>query len=104
MTENDDWFDADESEAIEYIRSILPESLNEKIKDTQIEFVIEEMYVFFDKQGVFEKDDNEVIDVNEDEITEYIFDQLKEEPDFSQFSKDDLRLIINAELDYCNFL
>ena len=100
----DEWLEIDDSDAIQNIRKKLPKELLESITDEEIEEVIDCIHDFFLENGFLEEEsDEKMVKFNEDELFEYVLQMLTKDTK-EKISNDHIKLMINAELDYSDFL
>ena len=100
----DEWLDIDDSDAIQNIREKLPKELLGLITDEEIEEVIDCIHDFFLENGFLEEESSgEIVEFDEDELFEYVLQKLTKKTK-EKISDSHIKLMINAELDYSDFL
>jgi hypothetical protein len=99
MSKNDDLLVFDEDEAVKYILKSLPAEYKDKIKDTDIEYVLDVMVDFYESNGFIEEDSAEEANIDEEDMFEYIFKVMKKEKAV-ELSSDELQLILDGEFEY----
>lgn len=88
----------DDRLTVEYIQSYLPQDLKDK-------FTEEELYYFIDVIGEYYVDllekhsGEEDIDIDVEEVAEYVARQAKKDK-MGDFSPEDLRWVVDGELEY----
>lgn len=88
----------DDRKTVEYIQNYLPQELKDK-------FTEEELYYFIDVIGEYYSDlldkhpDDEEIDIDVEEVAEYIAKQAKKDK-MGEFDPEDLRWVVDGELEY----
>ncbi len=104
MQPNDDWLKYDETKAIKYIRNYIPQELQERISDNDIDTIIEMMYNFYEEKGILDEgSDDDIVDIDVDELLEHI-NKYPERKLLKHLTLDDIELIVQGELVYCESL
>lgn len=95
----------DESEAVKFIQSHLPEEMKGKFSDDEINYVIDILYEYYEERGLFldNVDVDSQVNISEDELIEYVMKHVRKENVVS-LAEDQLSAIIQGELDYCETL
>ncbi|MCL1943519.1 MAG: hypothetical protein FWF54_08260 [Candidatus Azobacteroides sp.] len=101
MQNQDEWLEYDEIGAAKYIRNSLPEELQKNVDNEHIYTIIDLIYDFYDETGILEGDDNEEIEIDVEELVNYIF-QKREQLKFNHLSISEVELIVIGELNYCD--
>lgn len=100
----DKWLNIDDSDAIFNIRKQLPEELAQQLTDEEIEEVIDGIHDYLFEHGLLEEDsEDEAIEIDVDELAGHVSHKLKTETK-EKITDSLLKLIIQAELDYSDFL
>lgn len=101
MSEENDFL-YDDSEAVQFIKSNLPEQVKQKFKDDDIQYIIDLIYDFYDSKGFMDgDDDNKEIDINEDELVAYVVKNALSDG-IGKYEADDVTSIVQGELAYCD--
>ena len=108
MQNQDDWLKYDELDAVRYIKNQLPKDVLKNVSDENICDIIELMYDFYEEKGYLyevdeEIDENEEVEIDVSEMIAYIFERPESEA-FRHLTPDDIELIMQGELDYCDSL
>lgn len=92
----------DEDDAVKFIQNYLPQELKGKFSDDEINYIIDIIYEFYEDKGLLNESssDDEIIDINEDELTEFVLKNTKKDK-LKEFSADEITFIIQGELAYC---
>lgn len=92
----------DEDDAVKYIQNYLPQELKGKFSNDEINYIIDIIYEFYEDKGLLDENssDDEVIDIDEDELTEFVLKNTKKDK-LKDFSADEVTFIIQGELAYC---
>lgn len=92
----------DEDDAVKYIQNYLPQELKGKFSNDEINYIIDIIYEFYEEKGLLDESssDDEVIDIDEDELTEFVLKNTKKDK-LKDFSADEITFIIQGELAYC---
>ena len=90
---------AEDANVVSYIQEHLPAKLKNKFSDEQLYYIIDVIAEYYAEKGIFDNDDDGYVDVNIDEVAEYVAQKAKKEK-FGSFSADDLIAVVEAELDF----
>jgi len=96
----------DDNESIKFIKSHLPESIRDKYDDDDIIYIVDLIYDFYDSKGFmdededYSEDDEDSINFDEDELVDYVKTNALADG-LGAYEADDIALIVQAELDYC---
>ena len=102
MTEKDD-FIYDEEDSVKFIQNYLPQELNGKFSNDDINYIVDLIYEFYDSKGYMNMDmeDNEEVDIDEEELVQFVIkNALKDK--VGKFSEDEITFIVQGELAYCD--
>lgn len=99
MSEQED-FVYDDEDAMRYIRNYLPQELKEKFSDDDIYYVLDLIYEYYESNGLFDDDADDIVDIDEEEVIEFVAKNAKRDG-FTQFEGDDILFIIQGEFEYC---
>ena len=78
-TQEDDLLVYDEDDAVKYILDFLPAEAKKRVGETEIEYVLDVIYDFYDEKGYVEEDSTEEANIDEEEMFEYIVKASKKE-------------------------
>jgi hypothetical protein len=96
----------DDNESVRFIKNHLPEPVKSKYNDDDIIYIVDLIYDFYDSKGFMDEevDENEEddvsIDFDEDELIAFVIKNASEDG-VGKFEADDIALIVQAELEYC---
>ncbi|MBQ7056715.1 MAG: hypothetical protein IJM84_02050 [Bacteroidaceae bacterium] len=90
---------AEDANVVSYIQDHLPAELNDKFSDEQLYYIIDVIAEYYAEKGIFDNDEDGYVDVNIDEVAEYVAQKAQKE-NFCTFSSDDLVAVVEAELDF----
>lgn len=64
----------DEDDSLRFIRENLPEEMLDEFSDDEINYIVDLVYDFYEEKGFLDEneDDDSEIEINEDELLEYI--------------------------------
>jgi hypothetical protein len=103
MSDNIDFL-YDDDEAIKFIRNTLSEDTNKKFSDDDLNYIVDLIYDFYNTKGFFDEDDDDAdIEINEDELIAYVVKNALSDK-VGKFDADDVTLIIQGEIGYCDSL
>lgn len=96
--EEDDILVYDEDEAVKYILANLPDTFSGKLEETQVEYVLDVIYDFYDEQGLVDEDTTEEASIDEEEMFKYIRKCAKK--DKMELTDEDIQVILDGEFNY----
>lgn len=96
--QDDDLLVYDEDDAVKYILDFLPDDTKKRVGETEIEYVLDVIYDFYDEKGYVEEDSAEEASIDEEEMFEYILKASKK--DKIDLTEDDVAQILNGEYEY----
>lgn len=94
--------DAEEdAQAIEYIKTHIPQELQEKFSDDILYYFLDVVIEYYAESGILDKpaDKDGYIDIDEQAIANYLANKAKKE-NIGDFSADDLLFVVQAQLDF----
>ncbi len=101
MSDKNDSIEYDEDDAVKYIQKYLPQEMNGKFSDEDINYIIDIVYDFYESKGLMDEiDEDTTIDIDEDEMIQYILKYTKKDK-VNNFSEEDIAIIVQGELAYC---
>lgn len=102
MSDNKDLIQYDEDDAVKFIQNYLPQEIKGKYSNDDINYVIDIIYDFYDEKGFMDDDtdENTVVDIDEDEMIEYVLKYTKKDK-INNFESEDISFIIQGEMAYC---
>ena len=102
--ENELQFEYDDDAAIAFIRNYLPLEVKEKFSDDELNYIIDLIYEYYENEGYLDEDDEDKeIEIDEDELTEFVIKQAKKDK-IGKFEAEDIIFIVQGELAYCDSL
>lgn len=104
MDTQDD-FIYDDVESMKFIKNYLPQELKEKFSDDDIYYIVDLIYDFYNSKGFMDEngDDDSEIEIDEEELTSYVIKNAKKDG-VGKFLPEEIRFIIQGELEYCDSL
>jgi len=93
-----------EDEAVKFILNHLPAEIKEKVKNDDIEYILDVIYDFYNERGYLDEEDeesDEIVDIAENEIFEYIMNQVSIDQKSEQFTEPVVSAILDGEYEYC---
>jgi len=93
----------DDNDAVQFIKNHLPEDVRQKYNDDDINYIIDLIYEFYESKGFMDEDvKDETVDVefDEDELIAFVKKNASSDG-VGDFKADDIALIVEAELEYC---
>ena len=93
----------DDNESVQFIKKRIPDELKQKFNDDDIFYIVDLIYDFYDSKGLMDGDDDDddtSIDLDEDELIDYVVHNAITDG-VSKYKAEDIAIIVEAELDYC---
>ena len=105
MTNNKAPLDYDEEEAVKFIQKGLPEEMQGKFSNDEINYIIDVVYDFYEEKGFLdeEADNDSIVEIDEEELLSYVLKAIKKDK-IKPFTEDEVINIVQGELDYCDSL
>ncbi len=97
-TQEDDLLTYDEDDAVKYILDFLPDDIKKRVGETEIEYVLDVIYDFYDEKGYVEEDSTEEASIDEEEMFNYIVKASKK--DKIDLTEEDVTFILSGEYEY----
>lgn len=98
-TNNDDLLVFDEDEAVKFILKNLPEEFKGKIKDTDVEYVLDVMVDYYEKNDFMVEDSVEEANIDEEAMFEFIYKMIVKEK-IVDLTGEGLQAILDGEFEY----
>ncbi|EGJ70890.1 hypothetical protein Bcop_0672 [Bacteroides coprosuis DSM 18011] len=97
--------DLDDEKTVEFIKNYLPQDLKEKFSDDQIYYFLDLIDEYYMESGVLDSstDSDGFIDIDLDEIVEYVIKESKKD-DMGEFDPEDILFVVQGEMEYGNSL
>lgn len=99
MSQNNDFFSFDDDKAVEFIRPRLPQEIQDKYNDNEIIYIGDIVYDFYEKKGFFEENNNDEVDLDVDELIDFVRACLKKDT-YAEYDDADIEFLVRGELDY----
>lgn len=105
MSNQNDDFLYDDDEAVRFIQNYLPQDLKGKFSNDDILYILDLVYEYYETNGLFddEDDDDKEIEIDEDEVVEYVIKNLKRDK-IGRFEPEEVIFIVQGEMEYCDSL
>ncbi len=98
MKKEDDDLIYDEDEAVAYILRFLKDNDQTRIREDEVDYVLDVIYDFYDEKGYIEEDSAEEASIDEEEMYEYIRKAARK--DKIEISDEEIQLILQGEYEY----
>ncbi|GHT33813.1 hypothetical protein FACS189434_08890 [Bacteroidia bacterium] len=98
-TDNEELIYDDEA-AVKFILNHLPKEHKAKIDEDDVDYVLDVVYEFYEKNGWLDEDSPEEVEVDEDEVFEYVLKCAKED-DMKKLDEIAIQYILDGEFEYC---
>ena len=103
MSEENKVLEYDEDDSLKFIQQHLPEEMKGEFSDDEINYIVDLVYEFYEEKGFLDESDESEIEIDEDELLEYIFENAQED-DIRDYSDERIEAIVAGELAYCDTL
>ncbi len=103
MSQDNNYLPFDDDKAVEFIRPRLPQEIQEKYSDNDIIYIGDIVYDFYEQKGFFDVGNDEDVDLDVDELIDFVRKCLKKDKE-AQFDDADIELLVRGELDYEEYL
>ena len=93
-----------EDEAVKFILNHLPAEIKKKIKEGDIEYILDLIYDFYTENGYLDEEDeesDEIVDIAENEIFDFIINQVSIDQRSEKFTEAVVDAILDGEYEYC---
>lgn len=91
----------DDEEAVRFIQSHIPQEIQGKYTDDDVVLITDLVVEYYERNGWLEADADEEIDIDVEDIVNYISAQCKKDKDCHfDTNPESIRWIVEAELDY----
>lgn len=92
-------FDFDDSEAIRFILNRLAPEARAKITDNDVQYVLDLICDYYDKNNLFDDSDDNDAAIAEDDMHNYIWSMMRKER-VSHLTEDEMQEILDGEFEY----
>ncbi|MGI6573642.1 MAG: hypothetical protein ACOX19_09630 [Fermentimonas sp.] len=103
MSEEKKVLEYDEDESLQFIQDCLPPGMQGEFSDDEINYIVDLIYEFYEVKGFLDEDDDAEVEIDEDELLEYIFDNAREDG-IREYTDEQIEAIVAGELAYCDTL
>ena len=98
-TDNDELI-YDDDEAIKFILNNLPQEHKSKIDEDDVNYVLDVVYEYYEKNGYFDENSSEEVEVDEDELFEFVLKCAREDK-MKKLDEIAIQYILDGEFKYC---
>jgi len=91
----------DEEEAVKFILNHLPAEIKKKVKNDDVEYILDVIYDYYDEKGYLDEENEEIVDIIENEIFDYVINRVANDKKSEQFTEDVVTAILDGEYEYC---
>jgi len=102
--DKDEDFLYDDNESVKFIKNHIPESVRDKYNDDDIVYIVDLIYDYYDSKGFmddnFNESEDDSIDFDEYELVAYVIKNASSDGQ-GDYTAEDVAIIVQAELDYC---
>lgn len=103
MSEDKTIMEYDEDESVKFIQKSLPEEMQNKFSDDEVNYIVDLVYEFYEEKGFLDEDDDKDIEIDEDELLDYVIKNARKDK-VRDFSDEEVEAIVAGELTYCETL
>lgn len=103
MSEEKVIMEYDEDESVKFIQKHLPEEMQNKFSDDEINYIVDLVYEFYEEKGFLEEDDDNDIEIDEDELLDYVIKNARKD-EIRDYTDEQIEAIVAGELAYCDSL
>ena len=89
----------DDDAAISFILNYLPDNLKTVFDDDDIQYLLDVIYDFYDSKGYLDEDVVEEVDIDEEELFNYVLKCAKKDK-IANFSPENVQILLDAEYEY----
>lgn len=97
--------DADDEKTIEFIKNYLPQELKGKFSDDELYYFLDVMVDYYPTSGCLDAqpDADGYINIDQDEIVDYIIREAKKD-EMGEYASEDILWVVQGEMEYGNSL
>jgi hypothetical protein len=99
MATNEELF-YDDDDAVKFIIKNFPAEVKGKYDEDDINYVLDVVYEFYEKKGYLDEDSAEEVEVDEEEVLEFVLKCAKED-DMKKLDETAIKYILDGEFEYC---
>jgi len=103
MSEEKKVLEYDEDDSLKFIQEHLPEEMQHEFSDDEINYIVDLVYEFYEEKGFLDEGDDTEIEIDEDELLEYIFKNARKDA-IRDYTDEQIEAIVAGELAYCDTL
>ena len=103
MSEEKKVLEYDEDDSLKFIQEHLPEEMKNEFSDDEINYIVDLVYEFYEEKGFLDEGDDTEIEIDEDELLEYIFKNARKDA-IRDYTDEQIEAIVAGELAYCDTL
>jgi len=90
----------DDDAAVQFILKNLPKEHKDKINEDDVEYVLDVVYEYYEKNGYFDENAPEEVEIDEDELFEFVLKCARED-DMKKLDAIAVQYILDGEFKYC---
>src|SRR5574344_979109 len=99
MDKQQEPFEFDDNEAIQFIIKNLSSETQAKITDDDVQYVLDLICEYYDENHLMDEDSSDEASIAEDDMHNFIWNIVKKEK-IAQFTEDELQEILDGEFEY----
>jgi hypothetical protein len=103
MSDDKKVLEYDEDDSLKFIQEHLPEEMQNKFSDDEINYIVDLIYEFYEEKGFLDENDDTEIEIDEDELLEFIIKNARKDA-IREFTDEQIEAIVAGELAYCDTL
>ncbi len=107
MSEDKEVLEYDEDESVKFIQKHLPEEMQGKFSDDEVNYIVDLIYEYYDEKGYLDEDNDDDVEIDEDELLDFVIENAEKDAKkgaIRDFSEEEIENIVAGELAYCDTL
>lgn len=107
MSQEEKVLEYDEDDSLRFIQENLPEEMKNEFSEDEINYIVDLIYDFYEEKGYLdEQDDDSEVEIDENELLEYICSNARKNKDIigREYTDEQIEAIVAGELSYCDTL
>ncbi len=99
MNKDNDMLVFDEDKALQFILDFVPVELKNKITADEVDYVLDIIYEFYEKNGYIDEDSADETNIDEEDMSSFIIKCIQKDK-VVDLSKDEVQIILDGEFEY----
>ena len=96
----------DDARAVEFIQKYLPQDLKDKFTEDDLYYILDLIAEYYTSSECLdsEPDEEGYIDIDLDEVVDYVVKQAKKEGEMGPYNPEDVFFVVQGEMEYADSL